>query len=73
MKRNKTHFKNLYIDQYGSTYYASSVKELRSKIGMGGSKVHKMYQDIATDRYHIGYVIGSHWLRKYEVVATKEA
>ncbi len=56
----------LYVDQYGQRFYASTVKELRSQIGGGGSRVGIMYvdrKDGSTAR--IGYVIGSHWLREY--------
>ena len=56
----------LYIDQYGNKFYASTVKELRSQIGMGGSRVSKMYVDKKDGRtVQIGYVIGGHWLTAY--------
>ena len=59
----------LYIDQYGTTFFASSVKELRKKIGMGGSRVSKMYCDTrGGSPKHVGYVIGEHWLRAYAPV-----
>lgn len=59
----------VYIDQYGNVFYADSVKKLRSSIGMGGSRVSKMYHD-ATDGSvkHIGYVIAGHWLTAYAPV-----
>ena len=59
---------NLYIDQYGNKFYAASVRELRSKIKMGGSRVSKMYIDRGEKTFHIGYVIGGHWLTKYTPV-----
>ena len=59
----------LYIDQYGNRFYAYSLKELRSKIGMGGSRVSKMFQDKKDgSTVHTGYVIGSHWLTAYQPV-----
>lgn len=69
----KNPYNDLYVDQYGYTYYASSVKELRSKIARGGSKVSKMYTTLNKNQYHIGYVIGGHWLRKYEVSIKMES
>lgn len=59
----------LYIDQYGSQFYASTVKELRSQIGNGGSLVRKMYIDKKDGRIvHVGYVIGGLWLTAYRPV-----
>ena len=59
----------LYLDQYGQRFYASTVKELREQIGMGGSKVSKMYNDTKDGRtIHVGYVVGSHWLTMYAPV-----
>ena len=56
----------LFIDQYGSRFAASTVKELRGKIGMGGSRVGKMYRDKKDgSTVHCGYVIGEHWLTAY--------
>lgn len=57
--------KDLYIDQYGQCFFADTVKELREQIGMGSSRVSKMYNDIDGKTYHVGYVIGRHWLTKY--------
>ncbi len=56
----------LYVDQYGEQWTAKTVKELRSQIGGGGSRVSKMYTD-KTDgsSRHIGYVIGQHWCRAF--------
>lgn len=54
----------LYIDQYGNTFFASTVKELREKVG--GGRISKMYQDTAGGEVlHVGYVIGQHWLSMY--------
>lgn len=53
----------LYIDQWGNRFWASTVKELRGQIGMGGSRVGKMFVDGKDGKsYHVGYVIGKHWL-----------
>lgn len=63
---NKT---TLYIDQNGSRWWAKTVKELRDQIGMGGSRVQKMYVDKKDGRtVHTGYVIGQHWLTAYQPV-----
>lgn len=59
----------LYIDQWGNRYWASTVRELREQIGMGGSTVSKMYQDKRDGSVvHIGYVVGQHWLTAYQRV-----
>lgn len=56
----------LYIDQYGNKFYARTVKDLRSQIGMGGSRVGKMYRDKKDgSTVHVGYVVGQHWLTAY--------
>lgn len=61
--------KMLYIDQYGNKFFASTVKELRSQIGNGGSRVGKMYRDKKDGTtIHCGYVIGPHWLTMYAPV-----
>lgn len=53
----------LFISQYGEKFYANTVKELRSQINMGGSRVSKMYVDTKDGRTkHVGYVIGDRWL-----------
>lgn len=63
----------LYLDQYGTRFYASTVKELRAQIGMGGSKVSKMYRDKKDGSIvHVGYVIGQHWLKAYAPVEVKQ-
>jgi len=59
----------LYIDQYGNKFAAHTVKELRAKVGMGGARVSKMYNDKKDGRtVHTGYVIGQHWLTAYQPV-----
>ena len=59
----------LYIDQYGNKFHANTVKELRSQIGGGGSRVSRMYIDKRDGRtVAIGYVIGQHWLKVYAPV-----
>ena len=55
--------KNAYIDQYGQIFYADTVKELKNKIGR--TKAHKMYHNFQGKTYHVGYVIGGHWLYAY--------
>ena len=53
----------LFIDQYGSRWEASTVKELQAMIG---GRVSKMYtDDKAGNRYHIGYVVGNLWCRAF--------
>lgn len=59
----------LYIDQWGTKYWATTVKDLRAKLGMGGSRVYKIYVDGKDGRtLHTGYVIGEHWLTAYQRV-----
>lgn len=59
----------LYLDQYGNRFWAKTIKELRNQIGMGGSRVSKMYRDKKDGRIvHVGYVVGSHWLTAYQPV-----
>ena len=59
----------LYIDQHSNRFWAKTVRELRSKVGMGGSKVRKMYVDKKDGKsVHIGYVVGDHWLTAYQRV-----
>lgn len=54
---------NLFVDQYGTKFYARTLKELCEQIP---GKVSKMYHE-STDGtvYHVGYVIGQHWLNGY--------
>lgn len=59
----------LYIDQYGNKFWARTVKELRAQIGMGGSRVSKMYVDLKQGgSRHVGYVVGAHWCTAYQRV-----
>lgn len=61
--------KTLYLDQWGNKFWAATVKELRSQIGMGGSRVGKMYVDKKDGgALHVGYVVGPHWLTAYRRV-----
>ena len=58
--------RKLYVDQYGNRFYASTVRELRSQIGAGKSRVGIMYQDSKSrGTLRTGYVIGAHWLSEY--------
>ena len=58
----------LYVDQYGNRFQASTVRELREKVG--GGRVSKMYIDNKDGHtFHIGYVIGQHWLTAFEPYA----
>ena len=62
----------LYIDQWGTKFWAHTVKDLRDQIGMGGSRVSKMYQDTKGGAsVHVGYVVGQHWLTAYKPVEKK--
>ncbi len=66
-KPPKTPF--LFIDQYNNHFFAFTVKELRDKIGLGGSRVKKMYVNTKDGRtWQTGYVIGEHWLKQYKPV-----
>ena len=66
MLKGKWH---LFIDQYGERYSASTVAELRARVGNGGSRVERMYKDKPDGAAaHIGYVIGGRWLRAYRPV-----
>jgi hypothetical protein len=56
----------LYVDQYGKTWTARTVKELREKVG--GGRVSKMYVDTKDGPKHCGYVIGVHWCSAFEPV-----
>jgi hypothetical protein len=62
----------LYVDQYGTRFYAETVRELRKQISMGGSRVSKMYRDTKEGGcVHVGYVIGGHWLTCYVPMRNK--
>jgi hypothetical protein len=59
----------LFLDQYGNRFIAKTVSEPRSKIGGGGSRVSRMFQDKTDGRtVHVGYVIGDHWLTAFQPV-----
>lgn len=61
--------RTLFIDQWGSRFWATTIKGLRQQIGMGGSRVSKMYVDTVDGRtVHVGYVVGQHWLTAYQRV-----
>jgi len=54
----------LYRDQYGETVVASTVKELRAKVG--GGRVSRMYVDsIHGGPKHVGYVVGARWFSAF--------
>ena len=56
-----------FIDQYGDVHYATTLKELRAKLG---GRVSKMYVDSISMKksLHIGYVLGKLWLKEYAPV-----
>lgn len=57
----------IFLDQYGTTIYARTIKELREK--SYGGRVSKMYIDTKEGKTkHIGYVIGKHWYNEYQLV-----
>ena len=59
----------LYRDQYGNSFWARTVEDLRSQIGMGGSRVFKQYtRKCDGSTAHTGYVIGGHWLSAFRAV-----
>jgi hypothetical protein len=59
----------LYIDQFGNSFWAQTVKELRQQIGNGKSRISKIYCDKTDGRtMHVGYVIGQHWLNAHALV-----
>ena len=61
----------LFIDQYGQRYWARSVKELKSKVGV--QHCSKMYLDKKDGSVvHCGYVLGEHWLTAFKPVEVKE-
>ena len=54
----------LYINQYGSKYFARNLRELR--VAVGGGRIYKMYSDTKEgESYHSGYVVGENWLTAY--------
>jgi hypothetical protein len=59
--------KTLYLDQYGNKFYADTVKSLKQQIGK--TKASRMYVDGKDGKtYHIGYVIGEHWLTAFQPI-----
>lgn len=59
----------LYIDQWGTRFWAKTVKGLRQQVSLGGSRVSKMYRDKKDGRVvHVGYVVGKHWCTAYQPV-----
>lgn len=58
--------KRLFVDQFGQKWYAKTIRELREQIP---GRCGKMYVDGKDGKtYHVGYVIGSLWLRMYKPV-----
>lgn len=55
----------LYRDQYGGTFTAKTLKELKSKLP---GRFSRMFVDTVTGTKHVGYVIGHHWLTAYQPV-----
>lgn len=54
----------LYIDQYGNKYIASTIKELKEKVG--GTKATPMYQDKLDGRtVKTGVIINGQWLQAF--------
>jgi hypothetical protein len=60
----------LYIDQYGQRIGASTVKELREKVG--GGRVFKIYRDKKDGAVvHVGYGVGGRWFDAYQPVEVR--
>lgn len=54
-------------DQWGNTFHACTVRELREAVG--GGAIAKMYRDKADgSTVHTGYVVGRHWCTEWAVV-----
>jgi hypothetical protein len=54
----------LYIDQYGTPWFARSPAELKRKLG--GGRVAKVYTNKKDGRVvHVGYAVGDHWCIAY--------
>jgi hypothetical protein len=54
----------LFLDQWGNSYFADTIKELCKKVGY--SKARKMYVDLkGGGTAHVGYVVGPHWFTEY--------
>jgi hypothetical protein len=58
----------LYMDQYGESVWARTVKELRSKVP---GRIEKMYVDRSGQTFHTGYVIGGRWLMAFAPIEKK--
>ena len=59
--------RRMFQDQYGNTFHARTVAELREEVG--GGHVQRMFRDKASGPpVHVGYVIGRHWLTEYAPV-----
>lgn len=56
----------LFVDQYGDKFGATTVRELRAKVGGRCSKMYVDRRDGTT--VHVGYVIGEHWLTMFAPV-----
>ena len=57
----------LYLDQYGQTVFARSVKELHAKAGPG--RVFKVYRDKKDGRtVHVGYGVGRRWFDAFSPI-----
>lgn len=53
----------LYVDQYGNKFYANTLKELREQVS---GRCSRMFIDTKGGKvFHVGYVIGGHWLTGY--------
>jgi hypothetical protein len=67
LKVNIMKKQTLYIDQYGTRFWAYTRKELVEKVG--GGKVFKMYRDKKDGpTVCVGYVIGNLWLTAYACI-----
>ena len=53
----------LYLDQYGTQYYAHNLRELQMIVG--GGRIGKIYNTVKGVDYHIGYHVGTLWLHAY--------
>ena len=57
----------LFLDQFGNRWIASTVRELREKIG--GGRISKMYCDKKDGgTVQTGYVIGRHWCTAFRPI-----
>lgn len=67
MKTQKIH-KDVFIDQYGSKFYASTIKELKEIACLSG-KVFKIFQDTNDGKtIQVGTGIGRHWFTRYTAI-----